>query len=332
MEWSFESQDAADQAENIQLQIDAATTRRDLAQRDLDAFDRAAEQAQALDEFYRQRFTSEDLYGWLLTQVSSLYFQTYQLAYDQARRAEEACRSELGLYGGDARFVRAGQWDSLRGGLLAADQLRLDLMRLESSYNQQRGHRLEIVKRVSLDKRRSPNDPAPPPLTTLLTEGVAFISIGEDVYDADYIDHYQRRMVTVDVGVTFAPLPSGAPPRPTGPPELHCTLTLTRDLVRTQPGRSADPYVSNDKLRTLVSGTLQSRDGDDALYSTLFVADPTTDERLFPFEGAGAISEWRISLPPANSSALGVIDVWLVIKYTALAPDPSTGTPVALSP
>ena len=64
------------------------------------------------------KYTNHELYGWMVGQISGLYFQRYQLAYDVAKRAERAFRYELGLH--DSNFIQFGYWDSLKKGLLAA--------------------------------------------------------------------------------------------------------------------------------------------------------------------------------------------------------------------
>ena len=65
----------------------------------------------------RTKYTNEDLYSWMITQVASLYYQAYKLAYDLACRAERCYRFELGV--ASSSFIQFGYWDSLRKGLLA---------------------------------------------------------------------------------------------------------------------------------------------------------------------------------------------------------------------
>ena len=50
-----------------------------------------------VDEFMRDKFTNQELYDWMVGQIAGIYFQSYQLAYDVAKRAERAYRYELGL-------------------------------------------------------------------------------------------------------------------------------------------------------------------------------------------------------------------------------------------
>ncbi len=68
----------------------------------------------------------------MVGQLSAVYFQSYQLAFDLAKRAERCFRHELGL--SDSNYVRYGYWDSLRKGLLAGERLGHDLRRLDAAY------------------------------------------------------------------------------------------------------------------------------------------------------------------------------------------------------
>jgi len=43
---------------------------------------------------------------------SGVYFQSYKLAYDLAKRAERRFRFELGLQ--DSSYINFGYWDSLK--------------------------------------------------------------------------------------------------------------------------------------------------------------------------------------------------------------------------
>ena len=44
----------------------------------------------------KTKFTNQELYSWMVTKLSTLYFQTYQLAYQLAKQVEKAFQHELG--------------------------------------------------------------------------------------------------------------------------------------------------------------------------------------------------------------------------------------------
>ena len=47
----------------------------------------------------RSKYTNQELYQWQIGQISGVYFRSYRLAYDLAKRAERCFRFELGLAG-----------------------------------------------------------------------------------------------------------------------------------------------------------------------------------------------------------------------------------------
>ncbi len=69
-------------------QIAAAEIRREIAEADLKNQELQIENARKTDEFMRSEFTNKELYNWLAGQISSVYFNAYQLAFDLAKRAE----------------------------------------------------------------------------------------------------------------------------------------------------------------------------------------------------------------------------------------------------
>ncbi|KAK3395005.1 hypothetical protein B0H63DRAFT_533434 [Podospora didyma] len=79
------------------------------------------------ETWYRSKYTNDRLCAWLEGQLRALHFDLYGLAADICRRAERAFRFGRGdrIPG---HFLRAGgYWNSSRVGLLAAQQLMLDL-------------------------------------------------------------------------------------------------------------------------------------------------------------------------------------------------------------
>ena len=87
----------------------------------------------------------------MVKQISTVYFQSYQLAFDMAKRAEAAmplrARTTAMPKGG---FIQFGYWDGLKKGLLAGERLANDLRRMEAAWYEQNTRRLELTKHVSL--------------------------------------------------------------------------------------------------------------------------------------------------------------------------------------
>src|SRR5690606_15014501 len=109
---------------------DAAAVRVAIAEKELENHELQIANAEAVDEYMRSKYTNQQLYNWMLSQVATVYFQSYQLAFDMAKRAEQAFRFELGKP--DASFIQFGYWDSLKKGLLAGERLGNDIRRMEA--------------------------------------------------------------------------------------------------------------------------------------------------------------------------------------------------------
>jgi hypothetical protein len=296
----------------LEKRIAAAKLGVELAQLRKKQIDKAAADAEQIETFLRGRFTGPELYGWRVAQLSTLFFQTYQLAYDLAKRAEKAMRHELGSFAeSDPAFIRFGHWDSLKKGLLAGEQLQFDLRRLEKAYLDQDRRGYEITRLVSLrtlDKYRVADT-----FGDEVRHGELCFDLPEALFDRDYPGHYLRRIRCVRVSLDFAGRAR--------PANVSCTLTLTANSMRLnakcETGYARAPQGSDPRFRdeaANVQAIATSSGLDDA---GLFVVD-LDDERYLPFEGAGAISSWKIELPVATQPDLKELaDVVLHLGYTA---------------
>src|SRR5262249_38519048 len=132
----------------IDKQMAAAQIRVAIAQQDLAVHQHQMQNAQAVQDLMTNKFTNQELYAWMTADISSTYFQCYQLAYDFATKSERAFRFELGLT--DSNFIQFGYWDSLRKGLQSGERLYLALKQMERAYLDQNKREYEITKHISL--------------------------------------------------------------------------------------------------------------------------------------------------------------------------------------
>lgn len=305
-EWQFQSNTAAKELEQIDKQILANEIRIQIAVHEITNHDQQLENTQEVDEFMRDKFTSQQLYSWMVGQISKVYFRTYQLAHDIAKRTERTYRFELGLKEKDSRFIEFGYWDSLKKGLLSGERLSLDLKRMEVAYLEQNKREYEITKHVSLMQLD------PEELLRLKETGKCEVSIQEALLDMDFPGHYLRRIKSVSLTI----------PCVTGPySTVPCTLRLLKHSVRHSNNASANYArdIENDDPRfTDTFGGIQivtsSGQNDSGLFETNL-----RDDRYLPFEGAGAISTWGIELPSEfRQFDYGTIsDVILHLRYIA---------------
>ena len=269
--------------------------------------------SQAVNAFMQGKYTNQELYNWMIGQVSKTYFRAYQLAYSLAKQAERCFQFEIGVE--DTSYIQYGYWDSLRKGLQAGESLQMDLRRLESAYLDQNRREFECTKHISM----AILDPTQ--LLNLKNHGICTFSIPEEFFDLDYAGHYFRRIKSVSISI-----PCVAGPNTT----VSATLRLVKNMVRINTQLS-DQYEHNqdddtgaftddDRFREspirINSIAASSAQNDSGMFELNF-----RDERYLPFEGAGAISTWQLELTQDNAlrqfSYDTISDVILHLRYTS---------------
>ena len=266
-------------------------------------------QAQDVLNFLMSKFSNEELYGWMQGQLSTFYYQYYRLALDTARKAEATMKWELMRPEVDATtYIQPNYWDSGHQGLLSGEALYLDVKSMDLDYNTYNLRELELTRHVSLRQLD------PMALLNLKTTGSATVTIPEWLYDRDCPGHYMRRLKTVAVSV----------PSVVGPyTSVNCTLTLQNSSVRVSPallpGNAYPRSTTGDDARFVdYFGSIDSVVTSGAVSDSGMFETNLRDERFLPFEGAGAISTWTLSLPPVPAFDYSTItDVILHVRYTA---------------
>jgi hypothetical protein len=304
-DWNHQSDQASKELQQIDQQIEAANIRIAMANRELLNHDQQIHDSERTAAFLREKFTDEELYSFVCQELVRLYFQMYQMAFELARKAERAYRFELGLTTSD--FIQYGYWEDLRKGLLAGERLSVALRQMERSFQDKNKREYEISRHVSLLL----HDPRT--LMDLKQTGTCEVELPEALFDADYPGHYMRRIKTVSLTV----------PAVVGPyTNVNCTLTLLSNKTRITSivsetyaerlNADDDRFVSN--FVALQSIATSSAQNDAGLFELNF-----RDERYLPFEGAGAISRWRIDLPKSDNAFdfETISDAILHVRYTA---------------
>ncbi|MGC5076583.1 hypothetical protein [Agrococcus sp. DT81.2] len=297
---------ATAELEGYGRQILTALLREQVARSEYDVTSKSVEQHAAITEFLEQRFTTEELYTWMHGELSTLFHDAYSFAVDVARKAEQTLKHEVMRPELDAQsFVSFNHWDAGRGGLLAGERLALELKRLELAYLEQDRREYELTKHVSLVRL----DPFS--LLRLKATGSCEVDIPEWVYDLDSPGQYLRRIRSV--GVTL--------PAVVGPyAGVHAKVSLLRSSVRTS-SLLGDGYARSDpddRFRDY-GGAIQSVVTSGVREDTGTFDPASRDDRRAPFEGAGAISTWRLELPGGvpQFDVSTLSDVVLTIRYTA---------------
>jgi hypothetical protein len=306
-EWLLQHNLAAHELMQIGRQILASLITEQIAFHEYQTIKKSIEDAEEVDRFLHQKFSNEQLYAWMQGEMSRLYYEYYRFAYDTARKAERAMKQELMRPEvEETDFIKFNYWDGGRKGLLSGEALYLDVKRMELAYHEHNRRELELTKHVSLRQL----DPIA--LLTLKATGTCQVTIPEWLYDLDCPGHYLRRIKSVALSI----------PSVVGPyTSLNCTLSLLKSRLRKSP--LGDPYARQEgsedarfvdyfsAAQTIVTSSAQN---DSGLFETSL-----RDERLLPFEGAGAESTWRLDLPKDyRAFDYGTIqDVIFHIRFTA---------------
>jgi hypothetical protein len=212
-----------------------------------------------------------------------------------AKLAERAYRFERDDVTGP--LIKASYWDATHAGLLAGEQLFMDLETLERRFIETNYRSLEVDQAFALSQVN------PKALIALRAGGECTFSIPEVAFDLFYPGQYKRRIRSVRLTI----------PCVTGPyVNVSATLTLTRSWLRP----FADPTVALLEVppSRSISVATSTAQGDAGVFELSF-----RDERYMPFEGLGAISDWQLTLPKAfrQFDYDTINDVIISVSYTA---------------
>ena len=306
VDWVHQTQVLAIEIQQVERQILGAQRRRDQMLRDLNTHQRQIEQSAEVDRFLREKFTNHDLYLYLQRETASLYYRTFELALDAARQAERAFNLERGHT--TRRFLADVRWDDLRQGLTAGEQLAASLRRMEKTYDDENLREYELTKHISLRLA------FPFAFLQLRATGSCEIEIPEWMFDQDFPGQYMRRIRNVSLTI-----PCVAGPY-TG---VHCRMTLIDSVTRIDPRLNPPPHACccpphgcacpgepapsgyalcpDDPRAARLYGEREAiatsgGQNDSGLFELSF-----NDPRYLPFEYMGAVSRWRIELPPETN-------------------------------
>jgi hypothetical protein len=312
-EWTHQADLSTQDVAILQKQIDATGTQLAMARQELLVHNKSIEQAGAVGDFLRRRFTSTELYQWMAGRVAGIYFQAYKMSVDTARTAELAYQYETGQ---TDSFINLGYWDSLKKGLLAGEALNFSLQQLRQAYMAGNVRRLQVSKTISLLQLD------PQQILNLRTGKPASFKLTETMFDFDFPGHYARQIASVSISI----------PAVVGPYQnINATLTQTKNAVALTPdpkiveyliaseNSSEPPPKLPDTLRTdwLPAQSIAISRGvnDNGMFELNFASD-----HYMPFEGTGAVSSWTLEIPPENNriNLDQLTDVIIELKYTAL--------------
>jgi hypothetical protein len=315
-EWRHLVEVTSIEIEMIERQKLGAERRRDAALRELNDHQRQVEHAGEIQDFVRDKFTNEELYLYYQRETASLHRQSYELLKRAFHQTQSAYNIERGYTA--ETFDPIEDWDDLHEGLLSGERLGFALRRMEKAYLDANCREYELTKHISLRLN------FPEAFLRLQATGQCEVELPEWLFDLDYPGQYMRRIKNMSLTV----------PAVVGPyTGIHCRVTLLSSQTRIDPrllpipegccdgslpanGYEPQPddprivhrYAATDAIAT------SSGQNDSGLFELSF-----RDERYLPFEYGGAVSRWRIELPPENNAFDfdSLSDVVLHLNYTS---------------
>lgn len=294
------------------------------AQASLAQAEKANAHAQEIFSFYKTRSSNVELYRWLLSQISVLYFQAYDAVAGLCLSAETSWQYEMGDF--DTHIIRPNVWMDNFHGLCAGESMSFDLMILEKEFLNRNERRLELIKTLSLrqlfeggkfvDKKTWDSV-----LQDLINTGKLDFELSQQLFDHDYPGQYCRQIVSVSVTL----------PAVVGPYQDVCaTLTQTSSTTLLKPDTESLDYQYGDKSgippryillnpRNQQQTSINHALDDAGMHQLMF-----GDERYLPFEGTGLLSHWQLHFPLHGSSQQvsliqSLTDVIIHIRYLAKA-------------
>ena len=282
-----------------------------IAEKELENHEQRISDSEEVELFLKNKFTNQELYQWMKEQLFAVFKQSYNLAFDMAKKAEQCYKYEIGVE--IAAFINYGYWDNSMQGLVAGEKLQLALRQLEKSYMEENRRELEISKGISMAMLN------PLALIELQETGKCYLSLPEEIFDFDYQGHYFRRIKSIAIS-----MPCIAGPFTT----VNCSLRLLKNDMRIntymnmaggyEHENDEGLWIDDMRFRSsnvpVTSVATSTGQNDAGLFEFNF-----RDERYLPFEGAGVISEWLIELGGANFTAGAGNEVLQQFDYNTIA-------------
>lgn len=340
LEWRFQARQAELELDAIDLQIEAQETAVAAAQSSQEQAAKAQQQAQDYYTFLKNRDAGPALYQWLLSQMSTLYFQAYDAVLSMCLATEACWQYEIGDR--DTRFISTSAWADNRFGLTAGETLKLGLLQMESAFLSRHERRLELTKTISLKSLLGDYDPGADSqgaeplvkgweavIAQLHAKGEITFDLKSSLFDKDYPGHYLRQLTRVSVSI----------PAVLGPYE-DTRVMLTQQTSSTL----LKPDLPGVRYLYQAAGELPQEEDGENILATHIVFNPRAqqqigistavddhgvfmldfgDERYLPFEGTGAVSRWHLSFPRHESQRQSAIldsltDIILHVRYLAV--------------
>ncbi|MCP4977162.1 MAG: hypothetical protein GY931_13460, partial [Maribacter sp.] len=294
--WQFQLDTATQELKGMAEQLRASEISVAMAEFDLEIHNTNIEQYKELDEFYTNKFSNHQHYTFQVNELQKLYRMAFNLANDLAMQAQQAFEFERYGTTFNTGFIQSDNWNNGKAGLLSGERLMTQLLQLEKEYLDTDKRKMEITQHFSMLQI------TPDKLLELKTTGeCADFSIPEAAFDLLYPGFFRRIIKSVRITI----------PCVVGPyTNIGATLSLGTNKIRTDKDSALIDFNFNGCAMIATSNA----QNDAGQFELNF-----RDERYLPFEGAGAVSSWTLSLPKAKQAFdyNTISDVIFHISYAA---------------
>ncbi|HEN3671853.1 TPA: phage tail tape measure protein [Yersinia enterocolitica] len=148
-EWQLQKTLAEKDVAQLQEQLTGLDLQISMAQKQLDLAEMEQSHALAVYQMQTTRFSGKELYNWMVGRLSGLYYQLFDATQPLCLMAKSGLERDIDASKTQHLFISSG-WNDLYQGLLAGEDLMLNLQKLENIWLIEDQRALEVERTISL--------------------------------------------------------------------------------------------------------------------------------------------------------------------------------------
>ncbi|EEQ10066.1 hypothetical protein ymoll0001_35920 [Yersinia mollaretii ATCC 43969] len=148
-EWQLQKTLAEQEVAQLQAQLTGLVLQISMAEKQRNLAEMEQSHALAIYQMQTTRFSGKELYNWMVGRLSGLYYQLFDAAQPLCLMAKSALERDIDTSKTQQLFSNAG-WNDLYQGLLAGEDLMLNLQKMENIWLTEDQRALEVERTISL--------------------------------------------------------------------------------------------------------------------------------------------------------------------------------------